>query len=34
MVKIIGIVGSPRTAGNTRYLVEKALESAKNQEQK
>jgi multimeric flavodoxin WrbA len=29
MVKIIGIVGSPRTDGNTRYLVEKALESAK-----
>lgn len=29
MVKIIGISGSPRREGNTLYLVEKALESAK-----
>ena len=29
MVKIIGIIGSPRKNGNTEYLVEKALESAK-----
>jgi len=29
MVKIIGIVGSPRKNSNTGYLVEKALESAK-----
>jgi multimeric flavodoxin WrbA len=28
MVKIIGIVGSPRTDGNTSYLVEIALKSA------
>ena len=28
MVKIIGIVGSPRTEGNTSYLVETALKSA------
>jgi multimeric flavodoxin WrbA len=28
MVKIIGIVGSPRTEGNTSYLVEVALKSA------
>ncbi|MGB9937044.1 MAG: flavodoxin family protein [Methanobacterium sp.] len=28
MVKIIGIIGSPRRDGNTSYLVEKALESA------
>jgi multimeric flavodoxin WrbA len=28
MVKIIGIVGSPRTGGNTSYLVEIALKSA------
>ncbi|WP_414468843.1 flavodoxin family protein [Methanobacterium sp. ACI-7] len=30
MVKIIGISGSPRREGNTLYLVEKALESAKD----
>ncbi len=30
MVKIIGIIGSPRKNGNTAYLVEKALESAKD----
>ncbi|MGF7119160.1 flavodoxin family protein [Methanobacterium oryzae] len=29
MVKVIGIIGSPRKNGNTEYLVEKALESAK-----
>ena len=29
MVKIIGIIGSPRKNGNTAYLVEKALEAAK-----
>jgi multimeric flavodoxin WrbA len=28
MVKIIGIIGSPRTDGNTSYLVETALKSA------
>jgi multimeric flavodoxin WrbA len=28
MVKIIGIVGSPRTGGNTEFLVETALKSA------
>ena len=28
MVKIIGIVGSPRTGGNTSYLIETALKSA------
>lgn len=28
MVKVIGIIGSPRTKGNTAYLVEKSLESA------
>ncbi len=28
MVKIIGIVGSPRTGGNTEYLVKTALKSA------
>ena len=28
MVKIIGVVGSPRIKGNTNFLVEKALESA------
>jgi len=28
LVKIIGIVGSPRTEGNTSYLVETALKSA------
>lgn len=28
MLKIIGIIGSPRKGGNTHYLVEKALESA------
>jgi multimeric flavodoxin WrbA len=28
LVKIIGIVGSPRTDGNTAYLVETALKSA------
>jgi multimeric flavodoxin WrbA len=30
MVKIIGIVGSPRKKGNTAFLVEKALESAES----
>lgn len=30
MVKIIGINGSPRNEGNTSYLVERALETAKN----
>ncbi len=30
MVKIIGIVGSPRIKGNTTFLVKKALESAEN----
>ncbi|HEX7468720.1 MAG TPA: flavodoxin family protein [Methanobacterium sp.] len=30
MVKIIGIVGSPRTDGNTSYLVETALKSAES----
>jgi len=30
MVKIIGIIGSPRKDGNTAYLVEKALEAAKD----
>jgi multimeric flavodoxin WrbA len=30
MVKIIGIVGSPRKDGNTSYLVETALKSAKS----
>ena len=29
MVKIIGIIGSPRNNGNTAYLVEKSLEAAK-----
>lgn len=29
MVKIIGIIGSPRKNSNTGYLVEKALESAR-----
>lgn len=29
MVKVIGIIGSPRKKGNTTYLVEKALEAAK-----
>ena len=29
MVKIIGIVGSPKKDGNTSYLVETALKSAK-----
>ena len=29
MVKVIGIIGSPRKNSNTGYLVEKALESAK-----
>ena len=28
MVKIIGISGSPRTDGNTSFLVETALKSA------
>ena len=28
MVKVIGIIGSPRKNGNTAYLVEKALEAA------
>lgn len=28
MVKIIGIIGSPRKKGNTAFLVEKALEAA------
>jgi multimeric flavodoxin WrbA len=30
MVKIIGIVGSPKKEGNTSYLVETALKSAKS----
>ena len=30
MVKIIGIVGSPREDGNTNYLVQKALEEAES----
>lgn len=30
MVKIIGIIGSPRKDGNTSYLVETALKSAKS----
>jgi len=30
MVKITGIIGSPRKDGNTAYLVEKALEAAKD----
>ncbi|MBI5680820.1 MAG: flavodoxin family protein [Methanobacterium sp.] len=30
MVKIIGIIGSPRKKGNTSYLVERSLEAAKN----
>ncbi len=30
MVKIIGIVGSPRKDGNTNYLVKKALKSAES----
>lgn len=30
MAKIIGIIGSPRIGGNTAFLVEKALESARN----
>jgi multimeric flavodoxin WrbA len=30
MVKIIGIIGSPRKEGNTSYLVETALKSAKS----
>ncbi len=30
MVKIIGIVGSPKKDGNTSYLVETALKSAKS----
>lgn len=30
MVKIIGIIGSPRKNGNTAYLVEEALEAAKD----
>ncbi len=30
MVKVMGIVGSPRTKGNTSYLVKKALESAES----
>ncbi len=30
MVKIIGIIGSPRKKGNTAFLVEKALESAED----
>lgn len=29
MVKVIGIIGSPRKEGNTSYLVEKSLEAAK-----
>jgi multimeric flavodoxin WrbA len=28
MVKVIGIIGSPRKEGNTAYLVEKSLEAA------
>jgi multimeric flavodoxin WrbA len=30
MVKVIGIIGSPRKKGNTSYLVEKALDAAKD----
>ena len=30
MVKILGIVGSPRTQGNTYVMVNTALKSAKN----
>lgn len=30
MVKIIGIIGSPRGKGNTTFLVEKALKAAKS----
>ncbi len=30
MVKIIGIVGSPRSKGNTSFLMQKALESAES----
>ncbi len=30
MVKIIGIIGSPRTGSNTEILIRKALESAEN----
>lgn len=30
MIKVMGIIGSPRKDGNTAYLVEKALEAAKD----
>ena len=30
MVKIIGIIGSPKKDGNTSYFVETALKSAKS----
>lgn len=30
MVKVMGIVGSPRIKGNTTYLIKKALESAES----
>lgn len=32
MIKIIGIVGSPRNDGNTEYLVNEALDEAKKEE--
>jgi len=31
MYKVIGIVGSPRQVGNTRYLMEQALETLKTE---
>jgi len=31
MYKVIGIVGSPRHVGNTRYLVNEALETLKQE---
>lgn len=31
MIKVIGIVGSPRHVGNTRYLVNEALETLKKE---
>lgn len=31
MVKVIGIVGSPRLEGNTKFLVEKALKAAEEE---